>query len=107
MSDNTNIKIGWQRIIKTSHDLLDMAESSRWEEMPETATQRDKLIRNFFHDNPANSSNAEQLQKFLQEILGIDKKIMSLTTDTQSDLNGEMNKFRKATNAVHAYNNCP
>jgi Flagellar protein FliT len=102
-----NIDTHWQHIIKFSEDLIQMAESSRWEEMPEIATQRDGLIKIFFNDNPVTTDNSEKLNKFLEDLLKIDSKIISLTQKAQTSLSGEMNKFRKNVSAAEAYNNCP
>jgi hypothetical protein len=102
-----NINTDWRHIIESSENLLNMAANSHWEDMPLASTQRDKLIRDFFNLYPVVSGNAEKSQQRLQDILAIDKKIIALTMRAQSDLDGEMNEFRKSANAAQAYNSCP
>jgi len=102
-----SINISWQQIIKLSKDLLEMAKSSRWEDMPEITIQRDELIRSFFNNNPASSSNAKNRQASLIGLLNIDKEIMALTNIARSNLNGKMSAIAKGANATHAYNSCP
>lgn len=97
----------WDNILNCSHELLNLAKKSNWENMHDIAAQRDVLIKQYFADNPSDNKNAEQHKKQIKNLLAMDTDILNFYNTDHKSLSMDFQSLRKSSKALNAYHNCP
>jgi hypothetical protein len=101
MQTNTSLH-QWRDIIRFSEAIMVSAQEERWEELPEKAQQRDKLIRAYF-SQPITVENALKIHDEITQILALDEKILGLARKQQENSQLLLKTLRTNSTAIKAY----
>lgn len=110
----------WQEIENISQQMLDLAVSNKslpdisineesnclpWHEIASLDSKRMELLSHFFL-KPVNNNEVEFLSQKIQQVLAIDKQLISISQLAQNKVSQSFSKIGHQQRAAIAYANC-
>lgn len=92
----------WREIIRSSEAIMSTAEQERWDELPQKAQYRDKLIRDYF-SKPITVENALKIHDEISQILALDERVLGLARRQQENSQLILKTLRTNSTAIKAY----
>ena len=109
---NTEKQFQLQRFQEISQQMLVLAESNDWEQLPELEIEREKLMLCFFEEPSAaqdfvlaelSPQDSMQVEQAINHVLSINDKITSLAEKEKVSIGSQMRGLKKRQNVHSAY----
>ncbi|CAK0772110.1 flagellar protein FliT [Gammaproteobacteria bacterium] len=93
----------WQRVIELTNQMLQAAKDEEWESLAQIEEERRTLIYTHPPAPPADPAGRAVVLQTVQQILDIDRQIISLCQEGQQVLAGKLHSLRVGARARQAY----
>jgi len=92
----------FEKIIGLSKTMLECAKNGAWEDLSETETNRQVLMKVFF-DQSILEAEADWLEPGIKELLNLDRLIVQLSKDELDAIANSVQQMKKGKEGASAY----
>lgn len=102
MTAGTDRLESFRRIVRASHELLELARQGEWEAVAEGQRQRQKEVEAFFAE-PVPAEISEDVEQGIHEILTVDREVMTLGEAAREEVGEAIQSLGQRRKAQNAY----